>query len=114
MAYFSNGTEGMIYEGAVCSRCVHQDGPTIEQPGDRVGDNEPDDGCPVWLLHFLYNYDAVGKEPDETAAATLEALIPRAGLYNGLCRMFHAKTDDDAEAVRAWAERVEGAAQADD
>lgn len=68
MAYFSNGTEGMIYEEKYCSRCVHND------------------GCPVWGLHFEQNYTK-----NEEIRSILDYLIPRRkdGLGNELCRMFY-------------------------
>ena len=71
MGYFSNGTEGEIYEDAYCSRCIHNDasGPY----------------CPVLALHKLHNYDECNK-PD----SFLHVLIPRSkdGLSNERCTMF--------------------------
>ncbi len=71
MGYFSNGVEGLDYEGRFCDRCVHQ---------------KPDDGgCMVWLAHLLHNY----KQTDETKSV-LNLLIPRSkdGLGNEQCTMF--------------------------
>lgn len=60
MGYFSNGTEGCSYAEQYCDRCIHQgsdDGP----------------GCPVWLLHLEWNYDACnGGEPNATADEKLK------------------------------------------
>ena len=71
MGYFPNGTAGMLYEDAYCSRCVHQ---------------KPDDGgCMVMLLHLLHNYEECNK-----ADSFLHLLIPREGHENGQCKMFHA------------------------
>jgi len=73
MGYFSNGTEGMMYEEAFCNRCLHQGG----------GEKGP--WCTVWLLHELYNSDECNK-PE----SFLHVLIPRSkdGLSNEQCTMF--------------------------
>ena len=70
MGYFSNGTEGMMYEEDFCDRCEHQD------------------GCAVWFAHSLYNYDECNNEK-----SILHLLIPRSkdGLENEQCRMFLEK-----------------------
>lgn len=73
MGYFSNGTEGMMYEQRFCDHCIHQ---------------KPDDGgCAVMLAHLLHNYDECNK-PD----SILHLLIPRSkdGIGNEQCAMFHA------------------------
>jgi hypothetical protein len=83
MAYFPNGTAGMMYEEMYCSRCVHL-GPA-EGPG-----------CSVMLLHMLWNYDACnGDDPkapkDEKAKHdALNTLIPQTkdGLSTEKCTMF--------------------------
>lgn len=69
MGYFSNGTEGELYQEHFCDRCVH----------DVNGD------CPVWAAHLIHNYDECNK-PD----SALHMLIPRSkdGLDNERCRMF--------------------------
>ncbi|MCD1645219.1 hypothetical protein [Aurantimonas coralicida] len=71
MGYFSNGTEGMMYEEDFCSKCLHGD------------------GCPVWDAHMLKNYEECNK-PD----SILHMLIPRTegGLGNGQCLMFIDET----------------------
>lgn len=70
MGYFSNGTEGMAYEEEWCARCVHQD------------------GCEVWLVHILFNYDECNNPK-----SILHRLIPLSddGLGNKQCRMFFEK-----------------------
>lgn len=75
MGYFSNGTEGEMYEAAYCRRCRHY-GP-VDGPG-----------CTVWLLHLLHNYGQEGAVKE-----MLTALIPRTadGIGNQQCRMFLAK-----------------------
>lgn len=69
MAYFSNGTEARLYEARYCQRCVHNN------------------GCTVWLAHFLHNYDLCNK-PDDPGKQILDVLIPMDGLYTGKCTMF--------------------------
>ncbi len=68
MAYFANGTEGMIYEDRYCVRCVHYE------------------NCAILNLHFLYNYDECNKKD-----SMLHYLIPRSkdGLSNEKCTMFY-------------------------
>lgn len=70
MAYFSNGTEGMIYEEQWCSRCSHY--------------GEDGCGCAVLEAHMLHNYDECNNE-----GSILHMLIPRSkdGLSNERCRM---------------------------
>ena len=46
MGYFSNGTEGDMYEEEYCHRCVH---------------NHPEHGCPCWEAHKWWNYDECNK-----------------------------------------------------
>lgn len=79
MAYFSNGTEGMMYEDEFCSRCIHY---------------SEDEGCPVWNAHLLYSYRDCN---DETSI--LHFLIPRSknGLTNEQCKMFVADNRADLE-----------------
>lgn len=74
MGYFPNGTAGEMYEGYYCSRCVHQHGPDGES------------GCAVWHAHLLHSYaDCNNKD------SILHILIPREGIENEQCRMFHEK-----------------------
>lgn len=67
MGYFSNGTEGMIYEETYCQHCIHSD------------------ACPVWGLHFEHNYTQ-----DKTIRSILDYLIPRSkdGIGNSQCSMY--------------------------
>ena len=66
MAYFSNGTEGELYQERYCLRCVHgQDG-----------------ACPVWDAHLLF----AGCE--EQVQDVLDTLIPNAYGWPGECLMF--------------------------
>lgn len=72
MGYFSNGTEGMIYEEQYCQSCVHGD---------------DDDGCPIMMVHLLWNYDQID---EDEKVEMLDTLIPRSDdkLQNEKCAMF--------------------------
>lgn len=72
MAYFSNQDEGDWYEKHYCDKCFHKS----------------EDGCPVMLLHLMWNYDAVGKNADKTKETVLNMLWPRDGVHNAQCAMF--------------------------
>lgn len=81
MGYFANGTDGMDYEFEYCEKCVHH---LLE------------DGCPIWGLHLLFNYDQNKKTPEgEALAVVLDTLIPRSkdDLDNEQCSMFIPLTD---------------------
>ena len=72
MGYFSNGTEGRLYQERFCDRCIH-DNP------------QKDIYCPIWNLHLLHNSQECNK-PD----SFLHALIPLSAdkLDNERCKMF--------------------------
>jgi len=72
MGYFPNGESGRDYQEQYCSRCVHWP------------PNPDDGGCTVWLLHLMNNYNECNK-PD----SYLHTLIPRDGIENKRCTMFH-------------------------
>ena len=72
MGYFSNGTEGMMYQEAYCNRCVH----------DR------NDDCPIWSLHLLWNAE---QHDDKGKKMALDMFIPQKGIENGQCVMFRPK-----------------------
>ncbi len=76
MGYFSNGTEGDMFEAKWCARCVHGD--------NHRGD---DKGCPVMLTHVLFSYEECNS--DSNAKRMLDILIPREGAWNEQCAMFH-------------------------
>ena len=82
MGYFPNGTEGELYEAEYCDRCVHQDDP-----------------CAVWLLHMLHNSDECNNDK-----SMLHVLIPKNGIRNEQCAMFHQKTTADANDPLAYLE----------
>lgn len=76
MGRFANGMMGDCYEADNCNSCWHG------------ADKEK--GCPVWLLHLLWNYDQ--KDGDDKTLA-LETFIPTTGapLWNKKCTMFIPK-----------------------
>jgi hypothetical protein len=82
MAYFSNGTEFMIYCEEFCFQCQH-----FRERVEGAGDW----GCPIMDLHFLWNSEAL-KDDDKQYA--LELFIPRERdendllTWNGECVMF--------------------------
>lgn len=67
MAYFSNGTEGDMYQERYCSRCSH---------------GQSDD-CAVWDAHLMYNGEGGARD-------VLDWLIPIVNGWPGKCRMFNA------------------------
>lgn len=70
MGYFSNGTEGEMYELQYCIKCIHN--------------MDPDKGCPILFLHMMHNYDECDKED-----SFLHVLIPRGKDHgNERCSMF--------------------------
>lgn len=75
MAYFANGTEGMMYEDEYCSKCINY--------RDNGSGSE---GCPILDLHFIHNYDECNKKD-----SFLHFLIPRKGIDNEQCSMFIEK-----------------------
>ena len=76
MAYFSNGTEGEMYESRYCDRCIHRDGPDGES------------GCAIWLAHLMHNYAECNNDN-----SILHLLIPRSkeGCGNEQCKLFVEK-----------------------
>ena len=84
MGYFSNGTEGLLYQEQYCFRCVHY--------GPKEGP-----GCPIWGAHLFYAYslcnDTPGKSPGK---AMLDMLIPMEGIENLQCRLFYPAAEAGA------------------
>ena len=76
MAYFSNGSEGMVFEDQ-CAKCKY---------GDKA--------CPIALVQLLYNYDAVKAENagDNTASLILDSLVKN----DGTCTMWQEFKEDFA------------------
>jgi hypothetical protein len=79
MGYFSNSTEGHIFQETYCLHCAHCP-KTI------------DDGCAVWDIHMFYNYDAVS---NPTLHHILSLLIPERTDTPGneQCAMFYPKEE---------------------
>jgi len=67
VGYFSNGTEGMMYEEEWCNKCLHRE------------------GCPIWMAHMIHNYDECNNKE-----SILHMLIPIEdnGVGNKKCAMF--------------------------
>lgn len=69
MAYFSNGSEGMVFDDQ-CQKCKYGDKP-----------------CPIAAVQMLYNYDACN---NEVATKILDTLVKP----DGTCTMWKEfKTD---------------------
>ncbi len=75
MGYFSNGTEGDIYEAEHCEKCVHW---KHDQQTDTWG-------CPVMDAHTLHNYE---QTENKALESVLGRLIPRGERGNLKCSMF--------------------------
>ena len=69
MAYFSNGSEGMVFDEQ-CSRCKYGQEP-----------------CPIALVQMEHNYDACN---NPTARKILDTLVKD----DGTCEMFETFKDD--------------------
>jgi len=69
MAYFSNSTEGMVFDHQ-CSLCKY---------GKK--------NCPIFLVQFIYNYDACN---NEVARKILDDLVSD----NGTCAMWKEFKND--------------------
>lgn len=63
MAYFPNGTSGMVFDEQ-CSRCRYGEGP-----------------CPIYFVQHEFNYKACN---NEVATAILDELVAQ----DGTCAMF--------------------------
>lgn len=77
MAYFPNGTSGIVYIEQYCDRCRNW-----KDLGDGRGF-----GCPIWDLHTVHNYDQVKNKDFQRI---LDSFIPmdKDGLYPAECLMF--------------------------
>ena len=61
MAYFPNGTAGMILDSQ-CGECIHED---------------PDAGCPIAMVQMEYNYEQIGNDNLEKC---MNALVSEEGV----------------------------------
>ena len=86
MGYFPNGTSHDYYTSQYCDHCRN----FRRDPDSEV------EGCPIMDLHMIWNYDAVGKDADETKRAALDAFITANGdgLENDQCKMYLPWDDD--------------------
>lgn len=79
MGYFSNGTEGHLYQERYCSRCIHED-------------SANEKFCPIWNAHLIHNREGANN-PDHI----LHMLIPinrdDSANYNGQCHLFVHRTE---------------------
>lgn len=100
-AYFSNGTEGQMYEERYCSRCTH-------------GRNE--DSCAIMNAHFLAAGEDGWADDASPIRMVLDQLIPLDDEhYNQRCTMMMeipAHLDVDwldiqKKALEEWANRTE-------
>jgi len=66
VAYFANGTEGMIFYEQ-CINCLHED---------------PGVGCPIALVQMIYNYEQLDKG-NEKLRECLNHLVNE----SGICQM---------------------------
>lgn len=89
MAYFPNGTSGHDYESKYCDRCTHN-------PEDLS------DVCPIWDLHWEYNYDQHKKTKlGKAIKDVLEMLIPSDEKgFPKECSMFVPRTDPQQDYVK--------------
>lgn len=81
MAYFANGTEGMVFEEQ-CTRCIFGQKP-----------------CPIAWVQVNYNYDAVG---NKVATNILGDLVKQ----DGTCTMF--REFEDTLATEDWKDHKTG------
>jgi hypothetical protein len=81
MAYFANGTEGMVFDKQ-CAKCKYGDKP-----------------CPIALDQFTYNYDACN---NKVASNILDILVSD----NGTCEMYK-NFEDDFKLIEPDAEQIE-------
>ena len=63
MAYFPNGTSGLVYQEKYCDRCQN----------NKDKDDGRGTGCPIWDLHAVHNYDQV---KNKDFKRILESFIP--------------------------------------
>ena len=79
MAYFPNGTSGLMFSEDQCVKCQNY----------RDKDDGRGYGCAVMDVHLLFNYDQVGEDEKAKALrACLSTLIPEDGVHAGECAMF--------------------------
>lgn len=83
MTYFSNGTEGDIWETRNCVGCVHR---------------SEEKGCPVLVAHLIGNHDQHGDDPKAVIVRDILAtLIPMEGVFPGPCAMRLPASEHEAQ-----------------
>lgn len=94
MAYFPNGTSGMVYQGKYCENCWNW--------RDLNDDRGP--GCPIWDWHLIHSYDQIaGNKANDVKVAeskvykdSLEQFIPTGDDgFPKQCLMFLPKNEID-------------------
>jgi hypothetical protein len=96
MAYFPNGTSGMVYQERYCCRCKN-----YRDKGDGRGA-----GCAIWDLHLFFSYEEcnnTGKvegKPRTNAKDMLDTLIPmdKETHFPAECSMFLEMPLEEVEA----------------
>lgn len=85
MAYFPNGSSGDVFMERWCMNCIHW----------KLDEMSVTEGCPVWDLHMMGNYDQCKKtDVGNVWKTVLECLIPtkKESCYPDKCRMFSPVT----------------------
>lgn len=77
MGYFSNSTEGDMWEHQWCDRCVHRPNYDPENWQD----------CPILKIHCLFNYRQM-ENKEESLKEVLSILIPVDNTDNLKCSLF--------------------------
>ena len=84
MGYFANGTEALMYQEKYCFNCINY--------RDKNDGRGP--GCPIWDLHFLYDYELCN-DKENIGKIMLDVLIPMTEEgYNEKCAMFLRKESE--------------------
>ena len=76
--YFSNGTEGDVFQSKYCYECVNW---RDLKDGLR-------EGCPVWDLHIAFNYKQFDNNDTELCLNIFGAKKSIKGVSFNKCRMF--------------------------
>ena len=80
MAYFATGADCDDHVAKYYDRCIH---------------GTKDLSCPVFVLHFDWNYDVGRNETKRMALNTLWPMKPD-DVYNADCAMFHAADSENS------------------
>jgi len=93
MAYFSNGTEGEMWEARNCAKCA-------------LYGNHTEDSCPILFVHQMFNYDQL--DPEKTDIRNiLNVLIPtRMDGFADQCSLFTEKEKADRAEIKRLEEEI--------